>query len=88
MSEEEKYLELFDISNNASIGTVPLANITHMPRKGERIFLRNQQAKDWTSYAVVEVEYFVGTTEDSQVEPGTVRVVLYAEPSKSSLGRK
>jgi hypothetical protein len=88
MAEEEKCLELFDIPNNASIGTVPLANVTHMPRKGERIFLRNQQAGDWTSYAVVEVEYFMGTTEDSQVDPGTVRVVLYAEPSKSSFGRK
>ena len=88
MAEEEKCLELFDVSNNASIGTVPLANVTHMPRKGERIFLRNKQAGDWTSYAVVEVEYFVGTIEGSQVEPGTVRVVLYAEPSKSSLGRK
>lgn len=88
MAEEEKSLELFDISNNASIGTVPLANVTHMPRKGERIFLRNQQAGDWTSYAVVDIEYFVGTTEDSQVESGTVRVVLYAEPSKSSLSRK
>jgi hypothetical protein len=80
--QKESYLELFDISKKAPVATVPLANIRHMPRAGERIFLPLQQSGDWTAYTVMAVEYFLGTSQGSLDASGMVRVTLYVEQSK------
>jgi hypothetical protein len=80
--QNQSYLELFDVTKNAPVGQIPLANISHMPRTGERIFLPLQQQGNWTAYTVVAVEYFLTTSHVSRDAAGLVRVTLYAEPSK------
>ena len=80
--QDQSYLELFDVSQDAPVGRVPLANISHMPRTGERIFLPLHQDRNWTAYKVVAVEYFLATSQAPGDAPGLVRVTLYAEPSK------
>lgn len=84
MPEEEKknYLELFDVSEKSVVGSVPLDQIKHMPRVGERIFLPINRPDRWTAYKIVDVEYFVSTNEGPIDEPGTLRVTLYVERSK------
>lgn len=84
MPEEEKknYLELFDVSEKSVVGSVPLDQIKHMPRVGERIFLPINRPDRWTAYKIVEVEYFVSTNEGPLDEPGMLRVTLYVERAK------
>jgi hypothetical protein len=38
-TDNETYLELFDVSKKTQVGKAPLASIRFMPRIGERIFL-------------------------------------------------
>jgi hypothetical protein len=80
--QDENYLELFDVSKNAAVDRVPLANISPMPRTGERIFLPLQQPRNWIAYTVVAVECFLATRHVSPVASGLVRITLYAEPSQ------
>jgi hypothetical protein len=83
MPEQKKnYLELFDVSKKTAVGTVPLDQIKHMPRAGERIFLPIARPDGWTAYKVIEIEYFLGTNEAPIDEPGMLRVTVYVEPSK------
>ena len=79
--EEKNCLELFDVSEKAVVGSVPLDQIKHMPRAGERIFLPVNRPDRWTAYKIVEIEYFVSTNEGPIDEPGTLRVTLYVERS-------
>jgi hypothetical protein len=84
--QKKNYLELFDISNKSIVGTVPLDQVKHMPRIGERIFLPLERPDGWTAYKIVDVEYFVATNEGpldkSLNEPGMFRVTVYVERSK------
>jgi hypothetical protein len=82
MPEQEQnrdYLELFDISDNSAIGTVPIDRVKFVPRIGERIFLPLHQPGDWAEFKVVDIEYFLSTSQSQFGEPGTIRVTLYAE---------
>ena len=82
MPEQEQkkdYLELIDISDNSVIGTVPLDTVKHMPRIGESVFLPLHQPGDWVAFKIVNIEYFLSTSESQFGDPGTVRVTLYAE---------
>ncbi len=78
-TDNESYLELFDVSKKTQVGKAPLASIRFMPRVGERIFLPHNQAGHWVSYTVVSIEYFLGRPSPSE---GMDRVTLYVEESK------
>jgi len=84
--EDESYLELYDLAKKEKIAKAPLARIKFVPRTGERIFIA-LRPKDWDSYTVVAVEYFLGydpsTGEPSRsVSKGIGRITLYVEASK------
>jgi hypothetical protein len=85
-TDDESYLELFDVSKKAQIAKVPLASIRFIPRIGERIFLPLDGPGDWDSYTVVAVEYFLGfdpsTGQPRSPSAGMGRVALYVEESK------
>jgi hypothetical protein len=80
--QKKNCLELFDVSENSVVGTVPLDQIRHMPRVGERIFLPVDQSDGWTAYKIVDIEYFLNTNEGPLDEPGMLRVTVYVERSK------
>ena len=83
MPEHKKnHLELFDVSKNSVVATVPLDQIKHMPRVGERIFLPIDQTDGWTAYKILDIEYFLATNEGPLDEPGMLRVTVYVERSK------
>ena len=82
--ENQRYVELFDISKNAAVARAPLSAIPHLPRKDERIFLPLHQPGDWVAYTVVAVEYFVGGEPvDGELfqGSGTDRVTLFVQQS-------
>ena len=81
-SKKRNYLELFDISEKSVIGTVPLDQIKHMPRIGERIFLPLHEPADWVAYKIVDIEYFVATNQAPLDQPGMLRVTVYVERAK------
>jgi len=86
-TDDESFLELFDVAKKAQVAKVPLASIRFMPRIGERIFLPLDGPGDWDSYTVVAVEYFLGydpsTGQPSRsASAGMGRVTLYVEESK------
>ena len=74
--------ELFDVSKKLVIATVPLDKIKHMPRAGERIFLPLHQPGDWAAFKIVDIEYFLSTTQGPLDEPGMLRVTVYIEEAK------
>jgi hypothetical protein len=84
---DESYLELYDLAKKEKVAKAPLADIKYIPRTGERIFIPLSGPKDWSSYTVVAVEYFLGY-EPSSGEPARSvsgsfgRITLYVEPSK------
>ncbi|MFZ2061929.1 MAG: hypothetical protein WAU82_13015 [Candidatus Binatus sp.] len=78
-TDNESYLELFDVSKKKQVGKAPLASIRFIPRIGERIFLPLDRPGHWHSYTVVSVEYFLGNRSPSE---GMDRVTLYVEESK------
>jgi len=84
--QKKNHLELFDVSEKSVVGTVPLDQVKHMPRAGERIFLPVDRPDGWTAYKVVDIEYFLRTTErrleEQFTEPGMFRVTVYVERSK------
>jgi hypothetical protein len=85
--ESESYLELYDIAKKEIVAKTPLAKIRFIPRSGERIFIALQGPGKWTSYTVVDVQYFLGydshTGKPSRSgSEGVGRVTLYVEPSK------
>jgi hypothetical protein len=77
--QKNDYLELFDVSDNSVIGTVPINKVKLVPRIGERIFLPLHHPGDWAEFKIVDIEYFLSTSESQFGEPGTIRVTLYAE---------
>ena len=85
MPEQEQktnLFELFDVSKKSVIATVPLDQIKHMPRTGERIFLPLHQPGDWVPFKIVDIEYFLRTKEGPLEAPGMLRVTVYVEESK------
>ena len=85
--DDESYLELYDVARKEKVATVPLAGIKYIPRTGERIFIPLRGTRDWSSYTVEAVEYFLGydpsTGEPSRsVSSGMGRITLYVEASK------
>jgi hypothetical protein len=80
--QKSNCLELFDLSKKLVIATIPLDKIKHMPRTGERIFLPLHQPGDWVAFKIVDIEYFLSTTQRSLEEPGVLRVTVYVEESK------
>ena len=80
--QKKNYLELFDVTNKSLVATVPLDQIKHMPRIGERIFLPADRPDGWNAYRIVDIEYFLSTNEAPIDEPGMLRVTIYAEPAK------
>lgn len=85
--EEESYLELYDLARKEKVAKASLAEIKFVPRTGERIFIPLKGPRDWDSYTVVAVEYFLGydplTGEPSRsVSKGIGRIALYVEASK------
>lgn len=84
--DDNSYLELYDLARKKKVAKAPLAKIKFIPRTGERIFIP-LSPKDWDSYTVVAVEYFLGydssTGEPSRsVSGGIGRITLYVEASK------
>ena len=85
--EDEAYLELYDVAKKETVAKTPLAKVRFIPRSGERIFLALHGPGDWTSYTVVDVQYFLGY-DSSTGKParsgseGIGRITLYVEPSK------
>jgi len=89
MAEQEQkknYLEVLDVFDKSVVGTVPLDQVRHMPRVGERVFLPVDRPDGWTAYKIVDIEYFLRTTEgrleEQFTEPGMFRVTVYVERSK------
>jgi len=84
--QEQSYVELFDVSKNAPIAKAPLAGITHLPRAGERIFLRHPITGDWEAYIVMNIEYFLAgepAGSDGSLESlGMVRITVFVERSR------
>jgi hypothetical protein len=84
--QKQSYVELFDIAKNASVAKAPLAEIPHLPRTGERIFLRHPISGAWESYTVLNIEYFLAdapaASEGPLETPGIVRITLYVERSR------
>ncbi len=78
-TDNETYLELFDVSKKTQVAKTPLASIKFMPRIGERIFLPPDGPGDWDSYTVVSIEYFLGCRFPSE---SMDRVTLFVEESK------
>jgi hypothetical protein len=78
-TDNETYLELFDVSKKTQVGKAPLASIRFIPRIGERIFIALDEPGHWNSYRVVSVEYFLGGQSPSE---SMDRVTLYVEESK------
>jgi len=86
-NDNEGFVELYDLTKKQAVARALLAEIRFMPRAGERIFISVGGPKDWESYTVVRVEYFLGydqsTNEPAQsLMRGMGRVTLYVEPSK------
>ena len=77
--QEKDYLELVDVAEKSVIGTVPMDKVKHVPRIGERIFLPLHHPGDWAEFKIVNIEYFLSTSQSQFGEPGTIRVTLYAE---------
>jgi len=77
--EKKDYLELFDVSENSVVGTVPMDKVKHVPRIGERIFLPLHHPGDWAEFKIVDIEWFLSTSQSQFGEPGAIRVTLYAE---------
>jgi len=86
IEQKQSYVELFDISKNAPIAKAPLVEITHLPRTGERIFLRHPISGEWEGYTVMNLEYFLAETpaagEGTPEALGMVRITLYVEQSR------
>ena len=80
--QKKNYMELFDVSKNSVTATVPLDQVKHMPRVGERIFLPVEPTGGWTAYKIVDIEYFLATNEGPLEEPGMLRVTVYVEGLK------
>ena len=80
--QKKNYFELFDVSKNSVIATLPLEEIKHMPRTGERIFLPLREPEDWVAFKIVDIEYFLRTKEGPLEVPGMLRVTVYVEESK------
>jgi hypothetical protein len=85
--EGESYIELYDVARKEKVAKAPLAEIKFIPRTGERIFIPLSGPKDWDSYTVVAVEYFLGYDPSSgeptrSVSKGIGRITLYVEASK------
>lgn len=84
--EDESYLELYDVAKKEKVAKAPLAGIKFVPRTGERIFIPLRGPKDWDSYTVVAVEYFLGYDPSGEparsVSKGIGRITLYVEASK------
>ena len=78
-TDDQTYLELFDVSKKKQVGKAPLASIRFMPRIGERIFLPLDKPGHWDSYTVVSIEYFLGGRSPSE---SMNRVTLYVEELK------
>ena len=81
-SKRRTYFELFDVSKKSVIATLPLDQIKHMPRTGERIFLPLHEPEDWVAFKIVDIEYFLRTKEGPLEVPGMLRVTVYVEESK------
>ena len=85
-NDNEGFVELYDLTNKQAVARAPLAEIRFMPRAGERIFISMGGPKDWMSYTVDTVEYFLGYDQSTN-EParsltrGIGRVTLYVRPS-------
>ena len=85
--EDESYLELFDVAKKEKVAKAPLGDIRFVPRTGERIFIPLDGTRDWDSYTVVAVEYFLGYDESTgepsrSISGGIGRITLYVETSK------
>ena len=84
---DESCLEVYDALKKETVAKVPLTEIKYIPRTGERVFIPFRGPKDWSSYTVVAVEYFLGydpsTGKPSRsVSSGIGRITLYVEASK------
>jgi hypothetical protein len=81
------FVELYDLTKRQVVAKAPLTEIRFIPRAGERIFISVRGPRDWDSYTVMNVEYFLGYDESTNVPARSVlrgmgRVTLYVEPSK------
>ena len=83
---KQSYVELFEVPKNECIARAPLAEIPHLPRIMERIFLRHPVSGEWQSYTVLNIEYFLADPaaigEGPLEIPGMVRITLYVERSR------
>jgi hypothetical protein len=78
----QTYLELYDVEKKEKVAEAPLAEIRFIPRTGERIFIPVKGPKDWDSYTVVAVEYFLGETSAGEPSLSFGKITLYVEESK------
>jgi hypothetical protein len=86
-TNDESYLELYDIATKEIVARTPLAAIQFIPRTGERIFIPLHGPGSWSSYTVIAVEYFLGYEGDTaaparSVSNGMGRISLYVESAK------
>jgi hypothetical protein len=59
-SDNEGFVELYDLTKKQVVARTPLAEVRFMPRAGESIFISVHGPGDWDSCTVVNVEYFFG----------------------------
>lgn len=85
-TNNESYLELYDIATKEVVKRTPLAAIRFIPRTGERIFISLNGTRRWSSYTVIAVEYFLGhescTGKPAPLSEGMGRISLYVESSQ------
>jgi len=81
---DENYIELFDVTKKQTVTKASLAEVRFIPRKGERIFISLKGPGDWSTYTVVDVEYFLSHDPSAgEAFAATAgKVTLYVEESK------
>jgi hypothetical protein len=84
-AEHKGFLELYDVTNKATVSKLPLADVKFLPRVGERILISPTGQGNWESFKIVDIEYFLNYDPDKDIpetpsEAG--KITLYVEPAK------
>jgi hypothetical protein len=83
-TEPNGFIELYDLTKNAVVSTMPLVHVRFLPRVGERILISLKGPGDWESFKIVDVEYFLNydPIEGPETPSEAGKITLYVEPAK------
>jgi len=71
------FLELYDVEQKRPVARRLLREVRFIPRAGERIFIRPEHSKEWDSYTVANIEYFIGVSRDDEN-----RITIFVERNR------